>query len=81
MSKMQPHAGKRDYELALHGIEFPVSLSAIMRRARDVGGIDHEVHEMIGRLQRDSYDSREQLVQEIRELYLAAGSSPEALPI
>jgi hypothetical protein len=78
---MQPHAGKRDYDLALGGVHFPVSLSEIMKRARDVGGIDHEVHDVIGRLQRDSYDTREQFVQDIREIYLADGTAPDKLPL
>jgi hypothetical protein len=78
---MQPHAGKRDFERAFEGLHFPVSLSEIMKRARDVGGIDHEVHDVIGRLQRDSYDTREQFVQDIREIYLADGIAPDKLPI
>jgi Protein of unknown function (DUF2795) len=78
---VQPHAGKRDYDLALGGIEFPASLSEIMKRARDVGGIDHEVHDVIGRLGQESYDSLEQLVQEIRDIYLADGIPADKLPL
>jgi len=77
----QPHAGKRDYEIAFEGIEFPSSLSAIIRSARDKGGIDREVHEMIVRLPDRQYDSLEDLSAEIRGLYRADGVPEDALPV
>jgi len=52
-----------------------------MKHARDIGGIDHEVHEIIGRLPRDRYDSREDFLQDIREIYLADGIAPDKLPV
>ena len=52
-----------------------------MKRARDIGGIDHEVHAIIGRLRRDSYDTLEQFTQDIREIYLSDGIAPDKLPL
>ena len=38
-------------------------------------------HEIIGRLPRDSYDTREDFLQDIREIYLADGIAPDKLPV
>jgi Protein of unknown function (DUF2795) len=78
---MLPSAEPKDWEEVLELLRFPASLSEIMKRARDIGGIDSEVHETIGRLPRDSYDTREEIVQDIRELYLADGIAPDKLPL
>jgi hypothetical protein len=78
---MQPRAEPKDWEEVLELLHFPASLSEIMKRARDIGGIDHEVHEVIGRLPRDSYDTREEFVQDIREIYLADAIAPDKLPL
>jgi Protein of unknown function (DUF2795) len=78
---MLPSAEPKDWEEVLELLRFPASLSEIMKRARDIGGIDSEVHETIGRLPRDSYDTREEIVQDIRELYLAEGIPPDKLPL
>jgi hypothetical protein len=76
-----PRAEPKDWEEALDMLDFPASLSEIMKKARDRGGLDHEVHELIGRLGRDAYDTREQFVDEIRRLYLGDGVSPDKLPL
>jgi len=78
---MLPRAEPKDWEEVLELLEFPASLSEIMKRARDIGGIDHEVHEIIGRLPRDSYDSLDDLLQDVREIYLADGIAPDKLPV
>ena len=77
---MLPGAEPKDWEEVLELLEFPASLSEIMKRARDIGGIDREVHEIIGRLPRDRYDSLEEFLQDIREIYLADGIAPDKLP-
>jgi hypothetical protein len=77
---MLPRAEPKDWEEVLELLEFPASLSEIMKRARDIGGIDREVHEIIGRLPRDRYDSLEEFLQDIREIYLADGIAPDKLP-
>ena len=78
---MQPSAEPQDWDRSLEGLHFPLSLVEIIKRARDVGGVDSEVHQVIGRLQRDSYDSPEQLVQEVRDIYVADGVPPDKLPL
>ena len=78
---MQPHAGKRDYDAALEGLEFPTSLAAVIRTARDHGGIDREVSEMMARLPDRQFDSLEDLYAEIRGVYLADGVAEEDLPV
>jgi hypothetical protein len=78
---VQPRAEPKDWEEVVEYLRFPASLSQIMKGARDIGGLDLEVHEMIGRLSRDSYDSREQLVDEIRQFYLADGVAADKIPL
>jgi len=78
---MQPHAEPKDWEEVLDLLRFPASLSEVLRHARDIGGIDREVYEIIGRLPRDSYDTREDFLQDIREIYLADGIAPDKLPV
>jgi Protein of unknown function (DUF2795) len=78
---MLPRAEPKDWEEVLELLEFPASLSEINNRARDIGGIDHEVHEIIGRLPRDSYDSLEDFLQDVRQVYLDDGIAPDKLPL
>ena len=78
---VQPSAEPQDWERTLTGLHFPLSLVEFMKRAREVGGVDSEVHGVIGRLQRDAYDSLDELTQEIREIYIADGVAPEKLPL
>jgi hypothetical protein len=66
-----PRAEPKDWEEVLAYLHFPTSVSQIMKGARDIGGLDSEVHEMIGRLNLDEYDSQEQFVDEVRRLYLS----------
>jgi hypothetical protein len=77
----QPHASRRDYERAFEGIEFPASYSEITKRARDTGGIDREVHEMIGRLPDRQYASLDDLFAELRAVYASAATPAEAIPV
>ena len=78
---VQPRAEPQDWEKVLERIEFPISLPALVRYAHDVGGVDLEVHEVLSRLSQESYDSLEQLVQEVRDIYLADGIPPDKLPL
>jgi hypothetical protein len=78
---VQPSAEPQDWERTLRRLHFPLSLVEFMKRAREVGGVDSEVHGVIGRLQQDSYDSLDQLTQEIREIYAADGVAPDKLPL
>jgi hypothetical protein len=78
---VQPHASKGQYERALEGVHFPASLSEIMKRARDIGGIDREVHEMIGRLPDRQFESLEDLFGELRRAYAEAHVPTEVIPV
>jgi hypothetical protein len=78
---MQPRAEPKDWEEVLEMLHFPASLSELTKKARDIGGIDHEVHEIIGRLPRDSYDSLEDFLQDVRQLYIDDGIAPDKLPV
>ena len=78
---VQPSAEPQDWERVLEGLHFPLSLVEYKKRAREVGGVDSEVHTMIGRLKSYSYDSLDQLTQEIRALYVADGVSSDKLPL
>lgn len=79
---MQPRATLEDYERALAGLQYPVSKPAVIRKARDHGGIDTEVADTLERLPDVSFDSFTELLDAIRVLYLdrpdAAGDSPVA---
>jgi len=78
---MLPRAEPKDWEEVLELLDFPASVSEIMKHARDIGGIDHEVHEIIGRLPRDRYDSLEDFLQDVRKIYLADSIAPDKLPV
>jgi hypothetical protein len=78
---VQPGAEPKDWDDVLEYLHFPTSLSQIMKGARDIGGLDSEVHEYIGRLSRDEYDSQEQFVDELRQIYLADGIAADKLPL
>jgi hypothetical protein len=77
----QPNASRRDFERALEGVEYPASYSEITKRARDIGGIDREVHEMIGRLPDRQYDSLEDLFAELRRAYVEWGAPADLVPV
>ena len=78
---VQPHASRSQYERALDGVHFPASLSEIKKRARDIGGIDREVHEMIGRLPDRTFESLEDLFAELRLAYIGARVPAEVIPV
>ncbi|MGE0227600.1 MAG: DUF2795 domain-containing protein [Dehalococcoidia bacterium] len=76
---MQPRATREDYERALAGLEYPVSRAAVVRNARDHGGLDTEVAAFLEQLPDRAFDSFSDLVQAIRTLYDprgGGGSSP-----
>ena len=80
-TNMRPHASKADYRDAFAGLVFPTSKSAIVTRARDNGGLDHEVKVIVEQLPQRRYNSLEELEAAVRWVYLARGVQPEALPI
>jgi hypothetical protein len=78
-----PHASRRDWELALGRLYYPISLPAVQQKTGpgELGGIDREVLSVLSRLPRESFDSQEELVQAIREVYVADGFPEDSLPI
>jgi hypothetical protein len=78
---VQPNAEPKDWEEVLKYLHFPGSLSEIMRAARDVGGVDHEVHDIIARLSQNSYETRDEFIDEARQIYLAEGIPADKLPL
>jgi hypothetical protein len=76
-----PHASKRDYETAFAGLDFPASKSAVINRARDNGGIDAEVFDVVARLPDRPYDSIADLHQAVREIYVTDGEDRDSLPV
>ncbi|MGE0135527.1 MAG: DUF2795 domain-containing protein [Dehalococcoidia bacterium] len=76
---MQSRATREDYDRALAGLEYPVSKAAVVRNARDHGGLDTEVAALLDQLPDHTFDSLSDLVAAIRALYDqrgGAGSSP-----
>ncbi len=78
---MQPRASKDDYGRALEGIEFPAATEVVIRTARDHGGIDAEVAEILAQLPEGSFASRDDLIEAIREVYTSAGVGPSQIPV
>jgi hypothetical protein len=79
--KGEPAAQRGEYDRALEGVAFPTSKFEILERARDKGGLDHEVIEMIERLPQDEYNTLDQLTAAVRALYIADGYDASALPL
>ena len=81
---MQPRATLEDYERALAGLQYPVSKPAVIRKARDHGGIDTEVTRTLERLPDLSFGSFTELLEAIRTLYQdrpADAGDPPVAPI
>ena len=79
--KGEPTAQRGEYDRALEGVEFPASKFEILERARDKGGLDHEVIEMLERLPKDEYETLDELTAAVREMYIAEGYDASALPL
>jgi hypothetical protein len=78
---MQPHASKQDWKTAVAGLHFPASRAAVVNRALDNGGLDHEVKIIVERLPDKVYQSEADLRDLIRSAYAGLGVEREALPI
>jgi Protein of unknown function (DUF2795) len=79
--KGEPAAQRGEYDRALEGVEFPVSKLEILERARDKGGLDHEVIAMLESLPQDEYETLDALTAAVREMYIADGYDASALPL
>ena len=69
-----------EYLRAFEGLEYPTSRSAVINRAADTGGLDTEVLLTLERLPDRTYDSRDDLLQEVERAYAPgpAGAAPAA---
>jgi hypothetical protein len=74
------HANEDEYLMAIAGVDFPVSKSAVLRKAMDKGGIDGEVHRVLGQVEDRSYESWEDLRGEIDRVYASGGGMPPTKP-
>ncbi len=81
MAGKLPSAEHGEYDRAFEGVAFPASKFEILERARDKGGLDHEVIEMLERLPQDEYETLEALTTAVREMYIADGYDASALPL
>ena len=76
-----PAAQPDDWERALRGVGFPSAKVAIIRDVHENGGIDREVLNLLDRLPKDSYDTLDEMLADVRALYVEDGFAPNALPV
>lgn len=76
-----PAAQPDDWERALRGVDFPGAKVAIIREVHENGGIDREVLDILNRLPQDVYDTLEEMLADVRTLYIDDGFDPNALPV
>lgn len=74
------NADPQEYLRALEGLEFPASQPAIVRRARDTGGLDTEVMYVLERMPERTYASLEDIGEEIERVYDDVGGLPDGGP-
>ena len=71
MARDRTNATHAEFEQAPYGVEFPASRDAIVRAARDKGGLDAEVQFILERLPKSSYRSFQELEQDVLHTYQA----------
>ena len=76
-----PAAQPDDWERALRGVDFPAAKVAVIRNVREIGGIDHEVLTMLDRLPQNEYETLEDMLADVRALYVADGVPQNSLPV
>jgi hypothetical protein len=82
---MEPrHAGRKEFERALSGVDFPASRSALLRAAQDKGGIDTEVPHILERIPDATYETPDDLFEAVEREYARGeglqGAGPAAPP-
>jgi hypothetical protein len=83
MADKEKHAATLDeYLRGLEGLDYPTSRRAVINRASDTGGLDNEVLHVLEQLPDRTYDSREDVMAAVREVYRSgstlAGAGPAA---
>lgn len=76
----KPHATEKEFERAFEGLDFPVAIHQILRRAADTGGLDSEVQDILHKLPREQYASQKELKGDIHMVYAAEGYPEDAIP-
>ena len=76
-----PSAQPDDWERALRGVDFPAAKVAIVRDVRENGGIDGEVLRLLDRLPKNEYETLDEMLADVRALYITDGVAPNALPV
>jgi hypothetical protein len=70
------HAERGEFLQALKGLDFPASKSGALRRAQDNGGLDREVPHVLSQIQDRTYESLDDLMEEVERIYAAGGNIP-----
>ena len=78
---VRPLASSEDYRRAFSGLRFPTSRDAVMRAARDRGGVDREVGSILSQLPRRRFRDAAELAASVRAVYVAFGVAAAELPI
>jgi hypothetical protein len=82
VGRRERNADRGEYERGLDGLEYPASLDAIVRTARDKGGLDGEVIHVLERLPARTYESEAEVLAEVEQAYAAGlgleGAGPAA---
>ena len=74
------HANPQEFREAVAKVDFPASRDAIILKARDRGGLDREVFHILGYISDRTYESAEDVEQEIDRIYENVGGLPWAGP-
>jgi hypothetical protein len=78
---MQPRATRDDYDRAFDGLAYPAPIAAVIRKARDHGGIDAEVLPMLEQIPDRTFHSYGELLGTIHDVYAAQGVDEELIPV
>ena len=74
------NAEPEEYRRALHGLDYPASRDAIVRKAADHGGLDREVLYVLERIPERPYESFEDVQRAIDVVYETHGGLQVYVP-
>jgi hypothetical protein len=70
---MDRNARPHDYTEALHGLDYPASLSAVHNKVHDKGGLNREVLWIVDHLPDRVYHSQDDVLAEVDRTYETIG--------
>jgi hypothetical protein len=76
----EPNASPDEYMKALHGLDFPAPKDAVVRKARDKGGFDTEVHVILSELPDRAYTSMDDVIEEVKHTLAERGGLGDGGP-